>query len=509
MNTYLGPKGYTLWKHELNPKQMEWIKKELTVKPYVPGSPLNHLSINSYPVYRESEHKFYVPRYFGEHHFGAPKEFKLPAGTSIDVTFQGDVRDYQKQIIQSYMDFVQRTEAGGCGLLEVPCGQGKTVMAIHIFSQLKTKTLVLVHKEFLMNQWMERIQQFVPQARIGRIQGQIVDIEDKDIVLGMIQSLSMKEYPTSLFETFGLTIVDEVHHISSEVFSNTLFKIVTKYMLGLSATMTRKDGTTFVFKMFLGDIIYKGTRDATDPVTVRAIDYKVDDAEFNEMVYDYRGNPQYSSMIVKLCEYNRRSEFILQLLRDMMEENPAQQIIVLAHNKSLLKYLHDAIAFRNIADGSVGYYIGGMKEPALKISETKKIIIATYSMAAEALDIKSLTTLVMATPKTDIEQSVGRILREKHAQPLVVDIIDSHDLFQNQWCKRKVFYKTHKYKILHTTFPCYTKDTSQWTVLYNPQSGVDKEKGGGVQRKSKQKHAEDLLQGTCFLQKQRNQINQS
>ena len=140
--------------------------------------------------------------------------------------------------------------------------------------------------------------------------------------------------------------------------------------------------------------------------------------------------------------------------------------MVLAHNKNVLKYLHDAIQHRNIA--TVGYYIGGMKEMALKETEGKKIVIATYSMAAEALDIKSLTTLIMVTPKTDIEQSVGRILREKHSKPIVVDIIDSHNLFQNQWRKRKTFYKKENYKIIYISSKLYTSDTSKWITLFNP-----------------------------------------
>jgi superfamily II DNA or RNA helicase len=171
-------------------------------------------------------------------------------------------------------------------------------------------------------------------------------------------------------------------------------------------------------------------------------------------------------MISKLCEYNRRSEFILKVLSDMLKENPNQQVMILAHNKNLLKYLHDAVAHRNIA--TVGYYIGGMKEQALKETETKKVVIATYAMAAEALDIKTLTTLIMATPKTDIEQSVGRILREKHSSPIVVDIVDSHDLFKNQWRKRKTFYKKENYKIIYTISTEYTTDLSTWTLIYDP-----------------------------------------
>jgi superfamily II DNA or RNA helicase len=225
--------------------------------------------------------------------------------------------------------------------------------------------------------------------------------------------------------------------------------------------------------MFLGDVIYKSKRDNDRAVTVRAIEYYVDDDDFNEVKLDYRGKPQYSTMISKLCEYNRRSEFILKILSDMLYENPNQQIMILAHNKNILKYLHDAIAHRNIA--TVGYYIGGMKESALKESESKKVVIATYAMAAEALDIKTLTTLIMATPKTDIEQSVGRILREKHSNPIVVDIVDSHDLFKNQWRKRKTFYKKENYKIIYTISSDYTTDLSKWTLVYNPNSNGAKD----------------------------------
>jgi superfamily II DNA or RNA helicase len=220
--------------------------------------------------------------------------------------------------------------------------------------------------------------------------------------------------------------------------------------------------------MFLGDVIFKGKRDEEREVTVRAIEYQVDDDEFNEVKLDYRGNVAYSTMISKLCEYNRRSEFILKVITDMFQENPSQQIMVLAHNKNILKYLHDAIKHRNIA--TVGYYIGGMKEQALKETESKMVVIATYAMAAEALDIKTLTTLIMATPKTDIEQSVGRILREKHSSPIVVDIVDSHNTFKNQWRKRKTFYKKENYKIIYTTSPEYNPDTSvnSWTLVFNP-----------------------------------------
>ena len=368
-----------------------------------------------------------------------------------------------------------------------------TVMALNIIHLLQRKTLVIVHKEFLMDQWIERIQQFLPNARIGRIQGPKVDVENKDIVLGMLQSISMKEYPKHVFDDFGLAIFDECHHISAEVFSKSLFKIVTPFMLGLSATMDRKDGLTKVFKMFLGDVVYKETRATDDKVTVRCVYYVSNDVDFSKTLLNFKGQTHYSLMIRKLCEFNHRSEFIIQVLIDTLAEMPEQQIMILAHNKSLLAYLYDAIEHRNIA--SVGYYIGGMKKDKLKETESKQIVIATYAMAEEALDIKSLATLIMATPRTSVTQAVGRILRVKHKKPLVIDIVDQHEMFRRQWTKRRRLYMKQNYKITTITNDEYHADFDKWDIMYEPG-----QKSRRYVKKIKQGERPPLQQGKCFIQ---------
>jgi superfamily II DNA or RNA helicase len=237
--------------------------------------------------------------------------------------------------------------------------------------------------------------------------------------------------------------------MSSEVFCNCLKKCNTLYGLGLSATMERKDGLTNVFKMYLGDICYKHSKNSSqDNVLVKAIDFIVEDNEYNEVERDFRGQIKYSTMVSKISNFNLRSDFIVHILESELFINPDQQFIVLAHTKNLLNYLYKAICYKNFA--SVGYYIGGMKEEDLKKSESKKVILATFSMAAEALDIKSLTSLFLASPKSDIVQAVGRILREKHSNPLIIDLIDNHDVFLNQFAKRRAFYNEKNYKIIRT-----------------------------------------------------------
>jgi superfamily II DNA or RNA helicase len=279
----------------------------------------------------------------------------------------------------------------------------------------------------------------------------------------------MKDYDDSVFSSFGLTIIDEVHHISSEVFSRALFKIVTKYMLGLSATMERKDGTTPIFKMFLGEVAFKGDRDEEHPVEVRAIQYTTNDAAFNETEYDWRGNAKYSTMITKISAYNDRSEFIVRVLRDLIKEQPRAQIMVLAHNRSLLTYLGESLEHKKFA--THGFYVGGMREEALKATEEKQVVLATYAMAAEALDIKTLSTLVMVTPKTDIVQSVGRILRTRHEKPIVVDIVDPHEVFQKQWIQRRRFYKKCEYTIKQIGSKEYTGFENMGPLVGTPSVG--------------------------------------
>jgi len=358
-----------------------------------------------------------------------------------------------------------------------------TVMALKIISLLQKKTLIIVHKEFLMNQWIERAEEFIPGTKIGKIQGPVFDVEGKDIVIGMLQTLYDRALPENAFDCFGLTIIDEVHRIGSEQFSKTLLRVASPNMLGISATVDRKDKLTKILYMFIGPKIYSEARENDDPVCVRAIEYISSDPSFNETEYDFRGQTKYSTMISKLSDFGPRSDFIVRVLGDLIKEGQSNetdtQVMVLCHNRSLLKYLYEAIVHRGFA--SVGYYVGGMKQSALQETEDKQIVLATYAMAAEALDIKSLSVLVMASPKTDITQSVGRILRVRHDNPIVVDIVDRHDIFQNQWRQRKTFYRKCNYRILSMDSVRYQgmsldwKNDKTWSKVFEPRGPMKKE----------------------------------
>ena len=469
--SYLGKKGYTILRSSLSDEDQKILHEELNVKPVTIGPVYNaQTDQGAFPVYRENAKKIYIPRFYGIERYGLPNRSEITQGEDINVEFPKSLRDYQDKIVDVYMNHVKKTicvgseKIGNGGILEVPCGRGKTVMALKIISLIQKKTLIIVHKEFLMNQWIDRAAEFLPGAHIGKIQGPVFDVEGKDIVIGMLQTLYDRALPENAFDCFGLTIIDEVHRIGSEQFSKTLLRVVSPNMLGISATVDRKDKLTCVLYMFIGPKIYTEERKDEDPVCVRAVEYIASDPQFNETETDFRGQTKYSTMISKLCEFGPRSDFIVKIMSDLFIESQANnneaQIMVLAHNRSLLKYFYEAITHKGFA--TVGYYVGGMKQVDLQETEDKQIVLATYAMAAEALDIKSLSILVMASPKTDITQSVGRILRVRHDNPIVVDIVDRHDIFQNQWKQRRRFYKKCNYRILSTDSVRYKGMNIDW-----------------------------------------------
>jgi superfamily II DNA or RNA helicase len=265
-----------------------------------------------------------------------------------------------------------------------------------------------------------------------------------------------------------MTVIDEVHRIGSEEFSKTLLRVITPVMLGISATVERKDKLERLLYMFIGERVYSDTTRSEDEVCVRAIDYVHIDPALAIPLLDARGNPAFSAMMSRLCTSTHRNDFVIQVLTDLVRESPTAQIMVLAHQRAMLTYIHDKIVANNIA--TTGFYIGGTKPAILKATEEKQIVLATFSMAAEALDIKTLSTLFMITPKSDIVQSVGRILRAKHSQPIIVDLVDAPVVFKNQFRKRMEFYKGNNYRVRRISGNAYSgfEDMRGWRTMHSP-----------------------------------------
>ena len=355
------------------------------------------------------------------------------------------MREKQLPVINT---FLKECEISGGGIVCLPCGFGKTVIGLNILSQLKKKTLVVCHKEFLLNQWKERIQMFLPKANLGCIQQKKIEIEDKDIVLGMLQSIAMRDYPIETFDSFGFIIFDECHHLGAEVFSKALPKLTAPYMLGLSATPDRKDGLSKVFEYYLGDMVYCVKEREPDTVSVKIIKYFSENEKYCEPEINFRGQLNSPAMITKVCSYNHRTEILIDEIKSLVKIG--RRILVLSERRDHLDYFYKSLIQREICD--CGYYVGGMKQDDLNESSKKQVVLGTFHLASEGMDVPELNTVILASPKTDIQQSIGRIFRQKAEdrthQPLIIDIIDENiKSFKNKFYQRNKIYKQNKYQI--------------------------------------------------------------
>ena len=754
---FLSNRGYGLLKSSL--KNEEDIKNKLTVKPNTCS--YDDSIDTSFTVYVESSKKLYVPKYWGLKEFGLPDQNSINDGAEINCQFRGDLRDYQREPINAYMTAANDPLKKG-GILQLPPGWGKTVMALYILCKLKVKTLIIVHKEFLMNQWKDRIAEYISDASVGILKQKVAETNN-DIVIASLQSLSMRKYEDNVLSDFGLVIIDECfpygekihtdqglinigslyekwtnneemprvlsynknlkdfeykrltyawrkerkelikikmfkriihctpehkilttkgyvegnklqsgnliiskydithtdhiivpalnddqlqivygsylgdgtvditkdnryrlrincewkksmfkmkkivfdmedelfnnielilnkldergiaiwymdvgsilkndnavmhtkkfsscenikfvekfeeydihctlkitrrnnyylhfdkentqkllilvspytvlskyewnkeylnygtlrvssvvpfknkderpyvydievednhnfvigsskngyvdgpvvsncHHMAAAVFSKALLKVNFTYALGLSATVTRKDGLTKVFKWFLGDIVYKAKPKVADSVKVIMKYYYESDNRYNNIPLLYNGKPNFAKIINNICEYAPRTAAIVNTLGDILNEEPEREVIILSDRRNHLQEIEKAL--KEKGHTSIGYYVGGMCESDLKESEGKHILLGTYNMVSEGFDLPKLNTLVLASPKSDVEQSVGRIQRQlkedrKHV-PLVLDFVDQFSLFTNQGLKRHNFYKKKGFEI--------------------------------------------------------------
>ena len=440
---YNTKRGCVLIKSKFNTDYIEDIKKKLTTKPY---SAENYGQIvDDIKVYLENPKKIYIPLHWAWDNIKKDIDDQIPPGQNIDIKFNGELRENQVVPTNTTIDKLNKINGG---ILCLSCGAGKTAIALYIISKLKKKTLILVHKEFLVMQWKERIETFLPTAKIGLIQQNTIDIDDKDVVIGMLQSISQKKYELTTFDSFGMTIIDECHRIPCKVFSKALFKINCKYMLGLSATPNRKDGLTKILKWHIGDILY------ADKKIGHKLDVKVERYILNstneaylEEAFTYRGNANRSKMLNNITQYMNRTNMIIKCIEKYTK---GRNILVLS---SRLQHLKDIY---NIVNTKIktGYYIGGMKQDKLKQTEVCDLILGSYPMAEEGMDIKTLDTIILASPKTDIEQAVGRILRKhhEHNNPLIIDFVDNYSVFSNQSKKRLNYYRSKKYNIIDIIF---------------------------------------------------------
>lgn len=493
-NKLLTHKGYAIRKVSLDEKQIDFITKHCIVEPKTDDR-FGAKKDGKFKIYLESKERYYLPREWALTHFGKPDEDLLSEGCDLSdesAKFIGKPYDYQTNIINMYLN------AKRDGLICVPCGKGKTFMALNIASQIKKRFLIVVDKEFLANQWKNEINNLMPNITVGILQGdtcqvgtEVIDAPEPslkelkqfakdaklkvsgtkeelmkrldeanikykkehttityDCTICMIQTLCLREFNPNFFKNYGFTIFDECHHLGAQYFSKTLQKIQTKRMLGLSATPKREDGLTKVFEMFLGKPIYwEKVRDPDPTVIVKGVRITCDDPDYLKVPYDYKKDVIIARLITQIVECKERNEEIVRWIHEICADKN-RKLLILSARIDHLRMLDSMVS----SEISRSYYIGGMKEEERETgAQNSQLLLASYSMASEAMNIKALNAVILASPRSNVEQSTGRILRvrvsERVVDPLIIDIIDPHETTLSQWKRRFAYYKKCKYNI--------------------------------------------------------------
>lgn len=337
--------------------------------------------------------------------------------------FAGTLREEQTQAIAEVSAQLKSGTLGG--IIRAAPGWGKTVAACALMRALQVPTLVVVHKEFLVDQWRQRIEAFLPSASVGMVQQDVCDFQDKSVVIAMVHSLVEREYPAAFYRWPGLVITDEVHRIGAETWSRVPPKFPARWRVGFSATPRRKDGAEAVFYHHIGAVLFRA-KEQRLTVKVRRVTTTfrlVKTDNFNPALIS-------KSLLLKfLCTSPARNQVIVDQL--VLAVQAGRKIIVLSERLQHLDVLNQMLlsSWPNNAGPppTTGFYVGGMSQESLREASGARVIFATSQFAAEGLDIPALDTLFLTTPLSDVEQAVGRIQRpfDGKKDPVVVDFIDA------------------------------------------------------------------------------------
>ena len=223
--------------------------------------------------------------------------------------------------------------------------------------------------------------------------------------------------------------------------------ITCKKTLALSATPKRSDKLEKVLHWYFGPIIYQYNLEENNTVLTKIYKYNIIHEKFVEKKQRFTGEVNRPGTITNLITIGRRNRFIIDLTEEILIEE-GRKIIILSERIEHLQLLKKRLDERNLCTS--GFYIGGMKQAKLDESAKCQIIFGTFQMASEALDIKGLNTLIMTTPRREIEQTIGRITRDPNStiRPIVIDILDNLDSFIRQGYYRRNFYRKNGYQIM-------------------------------------------------------------
>ena len=372
-------------------------------------------------------------------------------GAAVRVQFLGTLRDEQRRAVDALRvhDF---------GVLAATTAFGKTVVAAALIAERGCSTLILVHRRELLSQWTERLKQFLSLAKedLGVIGGGKRKPSGR-IDVAVIQSLVRKGEVSDLVAGYGQLIVDECHHLSARSFEQVVRRSKARFVLGLSATVARKDGHQPIVFMQCGPVRYRV--DAKAQAELRGFNHRVQvrgtDFQLPTQLQGQERVPM-PELYAALAADEVRNTLIFDDVLAALEAGRCP--LVLTERRDHLEVLR--VRFEKFAKNVV-VLRGGMgnrerraAEEALRVPEPEeRLVLSTGRFLGEGFDDSRLDTLFLVSPiswKGTLAQYVGRLHREHQGkgEVRVYDYVDANvPVLLRMAAKRRAGYKALGYAI--------------------------------------------------------------
>lgn len=407
-------------------------------------------TINEFKDFREDKSFFYVPnRFFRKRYKRNFSDLKLIDSrydyimTDTKVTSNIELRDNQKKIMANVFHNMKNNESSF--IVKANVGIGKSVMMLYLAFRSKRKTLILVHRSSLMKQFIKSIEEteMLSNVRLGTIKGSKIDIDNKDIVIGMIET-AMSEKNQKYLQDFGLILIDEVERIASPVFVKAIKMCPAKYKIGWSATPYRFDGGKELLKNNIGDILVDSEALGIEGSPVNP---SIICIAHNFEIYPRGGEGKKATSYFEDTVNSNidRYDMLLSIVKHIAN-NPKRKILVMVSRRQAVTTLTNY--FRHESYKVMGL-MGGATEAQMEIAKSDKtqIVIANKQYISVGVSIDDLNTLIFFDfVQGGVVQKIGRITRRKDGiERLVIDIVDNTSKLSTKAFNSKL--RHYRYKI--------------------------------------------------------------
>ena len=355
--------------------------------------------------------------------------------------------DYQQPAVEAMT-------AASCGILQSPCGSGKTQMGIALAARIARKTLWITHTQDLLTQSLDRASQYFPRETLGTITAGRVRI-GSHMTFATVQTLCKLDLDRYR-DSWDVIIVDECHRLAGTPTQVTMFykvmnSLAARYKYGLSATVHRSDGMIKSTFAVLGPVAYQVPDEAVADKTMKVrVVRRETGIKTNLNCLDTDGTLKYNSLLEYLTGNLERNGMITGDIAGQQGHSCLVLSSRLAHLQAIQGLLPDVLRDRSVMiDGSMTSKRGRQqREQAIEDMRTgqKDILFASFGLAKEGLDIPRLDRLFLVSPQKDyavVTQSIGRIARVAPGKQdaICYDYVDAIQFCENQWKRRRAHYR--------------------------------------------------------------------